>query len=285
MRWVRLALRLCVRSVAFLAAKALTMLIVIVISLSFSIASFAVPALASVMSGAAKWIWGSSAVATLTETRSLRQQTQTLQRSNQDLTRQNRTLAERNSAFATRNQRLAADNTRLQDQLSSHRRGTANAARRIGQRAVRTTTRSVAAIPLESVPILGISTIIVTTAWEIRDTCRTLDDMAELQENLGQEPDMSFAARACDTVSLQGARIDYYGEMPESECRTEAEAARDRVFELAEQARDEVPDLVAETDAFGAEIAQAAENEFGAVSEICDCIADLACDPEEMVQR
>ncbi len=285
MRWVRSGLRLCVRLFAFLAAKVLFLLAVAAISLSFSIASFAIPALASLMSAATNWIVGSTAVATLTETRSLRQQAQALQRSNQDVTQRNRTLAASNSDLTARNQRLATENTDLQDQLSRQRRATSSAARRIGQRAVRTTTRSIAAIPLESVPILGISTIIATTAWEIRDTCSTLDDMAELQGYFGQEPDTSFAARACETVSLQGARVAHYGDMRESECRAEAEAARARVFELADRARVEVPDLLDSGGAFDVEIEQAAENEFVAISEICDCIADLACDPDELAQR
>jgi hypothetical protein len=285
MRWMRSGLRLCVRLFAFLAAKVLFLLAVAAISLSFSIASFAIPALASLMSAATNWIVGSTAVATLTETRSLRQQAQALQRSNQDITRRNRTLAESNSDLAARNQRLATENTRLQDQISRQRRATAGAARRIGQRAVRTTTRSIAAIPLESVPILGVSTIIATTAWEIRDTCSTLDDMAELHRYFGEEPDTSFAARACETVSLHGARVAHYGDMRESECRAEAEAARARVFELADRARDEVPDLFDSGGAFDVEIGQAAENEFVAISDICDCIADLACDPDELAQR
>ena len=147
------------------------------------------------------------------------------------------------------------------------------------------TMRSVGAIPLESVPILGISTIIVTTAWELRDTCRTLDDMADLQAYLGQDPDMSFAARACDMVAIHSARVDYYGGMPESECRAKAEVARDRVFELAEHARAEAPHLIDETGVFDVEIEQAAEDEFMAINEICDCIADLACDPSQLAQR
>ncbi len=306
MRWVWFSLGLVARLGAFVAAKALLILAVVVVSLSFSIASFTVPALASAMWNAAAWMFGPPAVATMTETGRLQLRNQALQRSNQDLTQRNRTLGERNRDLSTRNHnlqqetarqaqanrllstenhRLTNSNRRLQNQISGHRRVTAVTARRIGQRAVRTTTRSIAAIPLESVPILGISTIIATTAWEIRDTCRTLNDMAEIQEHLGQEPDRSFAARACDTVSLQSARVDHYGDMPESECRAEAEAARDRVFELADQARDEVPDLVENADAFDAEIAQASDEEYAAINQICDCIADLACDPGDLARR
>lgn len=298
--------QLVVRLSAFLVAKAVPILAGVVVSLSFSMASFVIPALASAVWSAAAWIIGPPVMASVTETQRLRQQNQALKRNNQDLTRRNRNLGERNSELSTRNQglrktnshqaqanrvlrveneRLTTTSKQLSDQLSGHRRVTAATAHRIGQRAVRTTTRSIAAIPLESVPVLGVTTIIATAAWEIRDTCDTVDDMAKIQRELGQEPDVTFAARACDEIPLQGARVDHYGSMPISECRAKAEAAQNRVFYLAKQARDELPDLVEPWGAFDEEIRQAADNEFQAINEICDCIADLICDPEDLVRR
>lgn len=88
-----------------------------------------------------------------------------------------------------------------------------------------------------------------------------------------------------DNIPLQGARLDHYGNMPVSECRANAEAARDRVFEFADQARDEVPDLLADENAFDSEVVQAANDEFEAINTICDCIADLLCDPEDLTRR
>lgn len=285
MLWLGRLLTLIARLFGFVVAKAAVLLIIITISLSLSIASFAIPALAAAMSSAAKWLLGSSAVMTVNESRRLRQQVQSSQRSNQDLARQNATLTNQNRDLNASNQRLATENNRLNDQLSRHRQATFHTARRMEQRAARSTMRNVGAIPLESVPILGISTIIVTTAWELRDTCRTLDDMADLQRYMGQEPDMSLAAHACDLVSVHSARIDHYGGMPVSDCRAEAEAARARVFELAEYARAEAPHLIDEAGVFNVEIEQAAEDEYTAIIEICDCIADLECDLDEIVQR
>lgn len=299
MHWLSSIVRLVARLFAFLAAKALLILAVLAISLSFSMASFVVPALSSAVGSAAAWVFGQTVVASVKETQRLRQRDQDFQKRNQDLSRRNRDLGERNGELITRNQdlqrtnsqlstkieSLTSDNKQLRGRLSAHRKVTTEKALRIGQRAVRTSTRSIAAIPLESIPVLGVTTIIATTAWEIRDTCATLDDMAEIQRQLGQEPDWSLATRACEEVPLQGARVDHYGSMSVSECSANAEAARDRIFDLAEKMRNEVPDLLADENAFDTEIAQAANDEFEAINEICDCIADLACDPVDLVQR
>lgn len=305
MRWVSFIVRLAIRLGGFLAAKAIFILFVIAVSLSFSMASFVVPALASTMWRVAASVLGPPVVATVTETRRLQGQNQALLQKNQDLALRNRGLDERSRVLSSRNQdlektntrraetnrilsaqnqRLKTSNSQINDQLSTHRRATNFAARRIGNRAVRTSARSIAAIPLESVPVLGITTIIATTAWEIHDTCETLDDMAGIQRHLGQEPDKSFAAQACDKVPLQGARVVHYGDMPVSECRANAEDARDRVLELAEQARDDMPDLVVDESSFDAEIVKAANDEFLAISDICNCIADLLCDPEDLAK-
>jgi|GEM_PF-1785126 hypothetical protein len=285
MRWVSLLVRPFVRLSVFLATKAVLILAVVAVSLSISMASFVVPTLASAMWRAAAWVFGPPVVATVAETQGIRKKSQALQRRNQELQQTNERQARANRVLRTDNQRLASDNKLLRERHIDYRRVTASTARQVGHRAVRSSTRSIAAIPLESVPFLGVTTIIATTAWEIRDTCNTLDDMAEIQRHLGQEPDKSFAARACDDFPLQDARLDHYGNMPVSECRANAEAARDRVFELANQARDEVPDLLADDSVFDAEVVQAANDEFEAINVICDCIADLLCDPENLARR
>ena len=290
---------------ALLAAKAVLMLSVAAISLAVSMASFAIPALANAVWSATAFVW-KTAVASPRETQRLRHEAQSLRQANQDLTRRTDTLTERNrdlqrekrrAAQAARvqkvdSQRLTADNRRLlgsnaelRSRISGMRTAATQGAQRIGQRAVQTTTRSVAAIPIESVPILGVSTILATTAWEIRDVCRTLDDMAEIQRAIGHTPDTGFAERACDMAPLWRERGDHYGDMTISECRDEAEEARDRVFELAAQARDEVPDLITEAEDFDDEVRAAAQAEYDAINRICDCIVDLDCDPAKLALR
>ena len=308
--WV--ATGLVVKLGALLAAKAVLMLSVAAISLAVSMASFAIPALANAIWSATAFV-SRTVVAPPRETERLRHETQSLRRANQDLTESNRRLADRNRDLTRRtdtlternrdlqrenrravqasrvnttdSRRLGSSNAELRSRISGMRTAATQGARRIGQRAVQTTTRSVAAIPIESVPILGVSTILATTAWEIRDVCRTLDDMAEIQRALGDTPDTGFAERACDMAPLWRERGDHYGDMTISECREKAEEARDRVFDLAAEARDEVPELITEADDFDDEVREAAEAEREAVLEICDCIVDLDCDPTELAKR
>ncbi len=294
--WV--ATGLVVKLGALLAAKAVLMLSVAAISLAVSMASFAIPALANAVWSATAFV-ARTAVAPPRETQRLRHETQTLRQTNQDLTRRTDTLTERNRDLQRENRRavqasrvnttdsrrLGSSNAELRSRISGMRTAATQGARRIGQRAVQTTTRSVAAIPIESVPILGVSTILATTAWEIRDVCRTLDDMAEIQRAIGHTPDTGFAERACDMAPLWRERGDHYGDMTISECRDEAEEARDRVFELAAQAREEVPDLITEAEDFDDEVRAAAQAEYDAINRICDCIVDLDCAPAKLALR
>lgn len=306
---------------ALIAAKAVLVLLVVVVSVTFSVASFSIPALGSAIWTVAEFITRMPpAVASPEERQRLRNENRALQGSNQNLTENNRRIANRNQDLARQNEalternrrlqrekhraaqaarvqkvdsrRLTADNRRLigrnaelRSQIVGTRAAAAKGARRVGRRAVQTTTRSVSAIPIESIPILGVSTIIATTAWEIRDACRTLDDMAEIQRVLGGEPDTGFAERACDMAPLRRERGDHYGNMTISACRAEADEARDRIFELASQARSDVPDLVAGTEDFDDEVREAADEEYEAINRICDCIAELDCDPVELDAR
>lgn len=288
MRWIWFPLRLFARFCALIAAKAVLILAVAAISLSFSLASFAIPMLGSAMWSAAAWVTGLAPVVTPpSETQRLRSENRSLRERNQNLQQTNRQRAQANRVLSDANRHLNTRNTELRGQISNMRTTAAERARRIGQRAVRTTTRSVAAIPLESVPILGISTIIATTAWEIRDVCRTLEDMAAIQDVIygdnTRETETSFAEQACDMAPLWRERGDHYGDMTISECREEAEGARDRIYNLARQARDEVPDLIDMTEEFDDEVTQAANAEYEAIIEICDCIVNLDCDPAEDV--
>jgi hypothetical protein len=269
MRWPSFITRPVLRLAAFLAGKAVVFLVVIAMSLSISMASFVSGSVASVMWNTADWLFGRTVVSAPDETRKLRQQNRSLRTEKQDLDR--------------RNQNLQAEKRDLDRRLTQQRNVTKRAARRIGQRAVRATTRGIASIPLESVPVLGVTTIIASTAWDVRDTCRTLDDMDRMQRQLGIEPDGTFVRRACDLNPLQGARANQYGSMTVSECRASAEEARQQVFEIARKTRDEVPDLVETWDGFDDDVRQAAAAEFEGINDICDCIADLVCDPEKLI--
>jgi hypothetical protein len=55
--------------------------------------------------------------------------------------------------------------------------------------------------------------------------------------------------------------------------------------QLAYHSRDEEIDLLLDQDAFDADVVQAASVEFEAINAICDCIADLLCDPADLARR
>ncbi len=262
---------------SLVAAKALTLSIVAFFSLAMTIASFTIPTLATFASRAATWIFGETVVITVAEARRLRQSNLTLQAANSELSTRNRQLDENN-------RQLRSTNQRLENQASRQRRVAVDSANRIKRRSAFQATRSVSAIPAESIPIIGITTIMAMTAWDLRDACRTIEDMSEIQTSLGEPPDDGFATRICDTLHLQRARSDRYRRMTVSQCRTEASATREQILEVARTARDEIPDLV-DPDELDDEIMQVAGEEFDAINKICDCIADLVCSVDNLSKQ
>lgn len=311
MRWLWL---LPLRFVAGLTGRLLRygvmMLVVAAVSLSFSIASFVIPGLATVMFRAASAI-ANTAVVGVQQAQHLRQRNAELRqindrqrsinsslsdsnvehgRANRQLARQNTQLATTNTDLEARNARLAtmnadleARNARLMREQEHRRAAVQSRAQRISNRSARATTRSVAMIPLESVPFLGAATIIATTSLDIHDTCATLEDMATLQRELGIDPpEDGVAAHICSAVPVAGRRADRYGDMTISECRAAAEEAHDEVLKLTEQQIDLPPD---EQEAFEDEVRELADEERVEITRICDCIARWGCDPAELALR
>lgn len=297
MRWLwLLPLRFVAGLTGRLIRYAVMMLVVAAISLSFSIASFIIPGLAAVMVRAASAI-ANTAVVSVQQAQQLRQRNAELRRvnrslgeanvernsANRQLAGQNTRLATSNADLEARNASLATAKVDLEARNARNRAAVQRSSQRISSRSARATGRSVAMIPLESIPFLGAATIIATTSLDIHDTCATLEDMASLQRELGIDPpDEGIAAHICGALPVAGRRVDRYGDMTISECRTAAEEAQAEVLELKEREIDLPPD---ERDAFEADIREMADEEFAAINKICDCIADLACDPAEDIAR
>lgn len=261
--------------VRFIVGKAVMLGAVAGIYLAISIATVSISALASMVVGAAKWLGIQPVVSTVYETTQLRDESRRLRRSNKN-------LANRNSELRGSNQELRSENRRFKQATSQVRKSSATTAKRISRRTARAATRSVAAIPLESVPLLGASTIVLVTAWELRDACFTVQEMNSLLEQLGLDPEPTLAEQVCGSLGLGGARVRSYGNLSEVQCRKAAEEAKQQVLELADEAREMAPDLMTGESEYDENTQAAASAEFEAVNEICDCIADLACDPEEL---
>lgn len=265
--------------ISLLAAKALMLSIVALFSLAMTIASFTIPALANLAYRAAALIpLARPVVVSPAESARIKQQNSRLQARNSELSRTNNQLSQRN-------QQLNAANQNLERQAARQRQIASNSANRIKRRSAHLASRSIAAIPAESIPILGVTTIVATTAWDLSDACKTVRDMGEIQISLGLDPDEGMTEWVCEKLNLRGERANLYEQMTAAQCRMEATTARDRILELARSSRDEIPPLIPDPNEFDSEILEIAEQEFDQINSICDCIADLACDLGEIARR
>ncbi|WP_273522935.1 hypothetical protein [Rhodosalinus sediminis] len=203
-RWVRWLLRPLGWLTARLASLAVTAALVgslFVVSLAFETTTKA-------LSWAAQAVMGRSYVASAVaenktlkkRNRQLLQDVGELRGRNADLTRRNGELADEAEDLRARNQRLSGENGRLKTQAEEtvdmiDRRSAA-----LGRRMLRTSTRNVASIPLESAPITGPVVVIIITALEISDSCAMINEMQGLREFAGLERQDSFVAGICSLV-------------------------------------------------------------------------------------
>lgn len=263
-RWIRSILKHFAYLGTLIATKAFFLLAVAILSFVMTMASFVFAPLATLAYAAAMRVFGSTVVTTVAEATEVRAR--------------NQRLAADNSDLRSRNQDLTARNRQLDRQLDAQRIKTKSTAQRAATRATRASTRSIAAIPVESVPLLGVSTIIATTAWDIHDTCRLLEDMDEILLAFGEPPVQTGFRSLCQSIPVLEAHAKHYGQMTVADCRAAAVLAKERVFEIAILASEEVPDLIRNDEDFDQDVRDAAQREFEIVNEVCDCIADLICD-------
>ena len=71
---------------------------------------------------------------------------------------------------------------------------------RLSVRTKRVATRSIAAIPAEAIPYLGIAVLITGTAYELYEACQSIKDLEELYGDLGMDeaPPEDAMTAACD---------------------------------------------------------------------------------------
>ena len=85
-------------------------------------------------------------------------------------------------------------------QLASKKQAARRFGSRLTQRTKRVTAKSIAAIPAESIPLIGIAVLIADTSYELYAACETIRDLDELYGSLGivdQSPEDAVHA-ACD---------------------------------------------------------------------------------------
>lgn len=95
------------------------------------------------------------------------------------------------------NTRMAAkDQTIRKQKAAAANRKTV--AKRFGTRLIARTKRvaaaSVAAIPAESLPIIGISVLVAATAYELYEACESMKDLDELYAGRGMEDEVPGGA-------------------------------------------------------------------------------------------
>ena len=66
-------------------------------------------------------------------------------------------------------------------QLKSIETKTKKIANRVSKRTIRNITTNLAAVPAESIPFLGMATILAITAMDLKDACDDMKDMDELK--------------------------------------------------------------------------------------------------------
>lgn len=84
--------------------------------------------------------------------------------------------------------RIAAQNTLIKKQRSQviqRRAATKRFGTRLASRTKRVTAKSIAAIPAESIPLIGVAVLIADTGYELYAACETLNDLDTLYIELG----------------------------------------------------------------------------------------------------
>lgn len=78
--------------------------------------------------------------------------------------------------------------------------------RKISKRTVRGATRNIAAAPAEAVHLVGIGVVVAVTGWEIYDACKTMEDLAFLNQQLA-------SADAIETEKVCGLKVHSASEL------------------------------------------------------------------------
>lgn len=72
-------------------------------------------------------------------------------------------------------------------QLTSARNKVSSTRTKIQKRVARNLSANIASIPAESIPVIGIATIVAVTAMDLNDACETMSDLDDLTMSLGMD--------------------------------------------------------------------------------------------------
>ena len=202
-----------------------TMLIILSFTLTFNFAFMLSSAFAASVSG----FLGSMGVSTAYQAMSQKasratKENKTLSKRANRVAAENKTLSKKASRVAGENKKLRSkvglfesenkalrskaslvevENKALRKKATANKNLVGRVNNRVFGRTLKSTGRSVASMPMESVPYIGIAAMIGVTAWEVHDGCRNLDDLHELYQQFGVEPEYPAYQKTCIQYSNQ----------------------------------------------------------------------------------
>ncbi|NQY03407.1 MAG: hypothetical protein HRT76_09130 [Halieaceae bacterium] len=109
-------------------------------------------------------------------------------------------------------QRLAGKDRIIRQQMADtakRRAAVRKFGNRLSARTKRVATRSVAAIPAEAIPYLGIAVLITGTAYELYEACQSVQDLEILYDalSLNESPPEGAVSAACDPVLSSASSV------------------------------------------------------------------------------
>jgi hypothetical protein len=141
-------------------------------------------------------------------------------------------LSSRNVDLTSQNARLRADlEIDYRGERVLYREAVSDTMDRVGPRMVHMTQRNIASIPGEALPFIGIAVVVAATTWELRDACKTMEDLHELDVALN--PD-----RAIESGEVCGMRVPTAAEV-----RDKVFASPSVVWEEMKAQYDDLPDV------------------------------------------
>lgn len=145
-------------------------------------------------------------------------------------------LKSKNTQLKNKNLELNKDNDELKkkytDQTAKNK-ASKQISKDIASRLLRNVSINTSSVLVESVPYLGVGTIIGVTAMDINDACNTMKDVNRILKNIGEEPDINTATKICKFKEKIPSReqIANYWENKTKTLKAAAERQQNKVKE------------------------------------------------------
>lgn len=180
-RYLLGSVRFIVRTLGGLWSALMTLLMVASLALTFTMSL--VPGVLGAVAGAVEGVTGIKSVVTKAETREahLKREQVRLQKTlkAEQAARQTETRALRKELIHAQNDAREAV-VRYRGEKMAIREAVHDTAERAARRTARTAARSVGSAAAEALPVVGVSVIVATVAWELHESCEMMKDMREL---------------------------------------------------------------------------------------------------------